>query len=42
MYIPRHFREDRLDVLHRIIEDESFATLVTVIADLVEADLSGS
>jgi transcriptional regulator len=29
VYVPRHFREERLDVLHRIIEDESFATLVT-------------
>ena len=33
MYIPKHFREDRLDVLHRIIEDESFATLVTSTPD---------
>lgn len=29
MYVPRHFREDRLDVLHAIIEENSFATLVS-------------
>lgn len=29
MYVPRHFREDRLDVLHSIIEENSFATLVS-------------
>jgi len=37
MYIPRHFLEERLDVLHRIIEDESFATLVTSTADGIVA-----
>lgn len=29
MYIPQHFREERLDVLHRIVEDNSFATVIT-------------
>lgn len=37
MYIPRHFREDRIDVLHRIIQDESFATVVTAAADGIVA-----
>jgi transcriptional regulator len=30
MYIPAPFREDRLDVLHRVIRDNSFATLVSM------------
>lgn len=29
MYVPAHFREERLDVLHAIIEENSFATLVS-------------
>ncbi len=29
MYIPAAFREDRLDVLHRIIREHSFVTLVS-------------
>ena len=29
MYVPDHFREDRLEVLHGIIEENSFATLVS-------------
>lgn len=29
MYVPQHFREDRLDVLHDLIEEHSFATVVT-------------
>lgn len=29
MYIPRQFREERLPVLHEIIESASFATVVT-------------
>ena len=29
MYIPRHFEETRVDVLHGLIRDEPFATLVT-------------
>ncbi len=37
MYVPKHFREDRIDVLHRIIEDESFATMVTSVADGIVA-----
>jgi transcriptional regulator len=28
MYIPRHFEESRLDVLHALMRDEPFATLV--------------
>jgi transcriptional regulator len=30
MYIPPHFREDRADVLHRMMEQHNFATLVTL------------
>ena len=30
MYLPAHFREDRVDVLHRFIEQHGFATLVTM------------
>src|SRR5438093_9986935 len=33
MYVPQHFREDRLDVLHEIIERNSFATVVTSTPD---------
>lgn len=29
MYVPAHFREDRSEVLHAIIEENSFATLVS-------------
>lgn len=29
MYVPKHFREERLEVLHAIIEENSFATLVS-------------
>lgn len=29
MYVPQYFREERLDVLHDVIEDNSFATLVS-------------
>lgn len=29
MYVPMHFREQRLEVLHAIIEENSFATLVS-------------
>lgn len=29
MYVPHHFREERLDVLHAIIEENSFGTLVS-------------
>jgi len=30
MYLPAHFREDRLEVLHDFIRRQSFATLVTL------------
>jgi transcriptional regulator len=30
MYLPAHFREERVDVLHRFIEAHGFATLVTM------------
>jgi transcriptional regulator len=33
VYLPAHFREDRLEVLHRFIKQQSFATLVTLGAD---------
>jgi transcriptional regulator len=33
MYIPPHFREDRADVLHQMMEQHNFATLVTLGAD---------
>ena len=29
MYIPSHFNEERLDVLHELIRSQSLATLVT-------------
>jgi transcriptional regulator len=29
MYIPAAFRETRLDVLHRLIREHSFATLIS-------------
>ncbi len=29
MYVPQHFREERTDVLHRVIEENGFATVVT-------------
>lgn len=29
MYIPQHFREGRLDVLHALVREQSFATLVS-------------
>lgn len=33
MYIPKHFREDELIVLQKLIQDYSFATLVSVQSD---------
>jgi transcriptional regulator len=33
MYNPPHFREQRTDVLHRLIQEHSLATLVTLGAD---------
>jgi transcriptional regulator len=38
MYLPTHFREDRLEVLHRFIEQHGFATLVTLSADGLTAN----
>ncbi|MDE3112553.1 MAG: FMN-binding negative transcriptional regulator [Chloroflexota bacterium] len=32
MYVPQHFREDRLDVLHALMEENSFATCVSASA----------
>lgn len=33
MYVPEHFREERLDVLHDVMERNSFATVVSCTAD---------
>ncbi len=33
MYIPAHFREDRLEVLHALIRDHGLATMVTLTSD---------
>jgi transcriptional regulator len=33
MYIPSHFREDRIEVLHQLIREHSLAALVTLGAD---------
>ncbi len=38
MYIPRHFEESRIDVLHRLMRDEPFATLVTLGGDGLNAN----
>ncbi len=38
MYLPAHFREDRLEVLHQFIERNGFATLVTLSADGLTAN----
>jgi transcriptional regulator len=38
MYIPRHFAETRVDVLHRLMQQEPFATLVTLGADGLNAN----
>jgi transcriptional regulator len=38
MYLPAHFREERLDVLHDFIRLNGFATLVTLRADGLTAD----
>lgn len=38
MYNPPHFREDRLDVLHGLIREHPFATLVTTGPDGLGAD----
>lgn len=33
MYIPRHFQEERIPVLHGLIREQGFAMLVTLCAD---------
>jgi transcriptional regulator len=38
MYIPRHFAEERPEVLHRLIEAYPFGTLVTLTADGLDAN----
>jgi transcriptional regulator len=38
MYLPAHFREERLDVLHTFIREHGFATLVTQASDGLSAD----
>ena len=38
MYIPRHFEETRVDVLHQLIRDEPFGALVTLGGDGLEAN----
>lgn len=37
MYVPQHFREERLDVLHRIVEENSFATVISPSPDGIVA-----
>src|ERR1700680_328282 len=37
MYVPEHFKEDRVPVLHDAIREYSFATLVTVGEQELEA-----
>ena len=38
MYIPRHFEETRVDVLHQLIRDEPFGALVTLGGNGLEAN----
>lgn len=38
MYVPSQFEEKRLDILHRLISDHSFGTLVTLGADGIHAN----
>lgn len=38
MYLPAHFKEDRIDVLHRLIEHHPLGTLVTHGADGLAAN----
>ena len=38
MYNPPHFREDRIEVLHRLIREYSLATLVTATSDGLTAN----
>jgi transcriptional regulator len=37
MYVPEHFREARLDVLYRIVEENSFATVISPSQDGIVA-----
>lgn len=37
MYVPTHFKEDRIDVLHGMMRETALATLVTQGADGIEA-----
>jgi predicted FMN-binding regulatory protein PaiB len=37
MYLPAHFNEDRLEVLHELIRQRPLATLVTLAADGLNA-----
>lgn len=38
MYVPRHFEETRVDALHRLMQDEPFAVLVTLGPDGLNAN----
>jgi transcriptional regulator len=38
MYVPKHFEETRLDVLHRLMRDQPLATVVTLSADGINAN----
>src|SRR5262249_8083720 len=38
MYVPDHFAETRLEVLHRLVRDHPFAVLVTPSADGIDAN----
>ena len=38
MYLPKHFEETRVEVLHRLIRDEPLATLVTLGPDGLNAN----
>jgi predicted FMN-binding regulatory protein PaiB len=41
MYLPSHFREDRLDVLHEFIERHPLGALVAVTSGALTADDAG-
>lgn len=38
MYLPKHFEETRIEVLHQLIRDQPFATLVTLCSDGLNAN----
>jgi len=38
MYVPSHFAESRIEVLHQLIREQPFATLVTLNADGLNAN----